>query len=82
MNVTLFGATGSLGKECLAQCLQGGHTMTVLVRNPDKLPEALKNRITVIKGDGLAYEDVLRAMPPGTDAVLFAVGVDEKTSPP
>ena len=82
MNVTLFGATGSLGRECLDQCLQAGHTVTVLVRNLQKLPEALRNRITVIKGDGLVYADVARAIPPGTDAVLFAVGVDEKTSPP
>jgi len=40
------------------------------------------HRVTVIKGDGLVFDDVARAMPPGTDAVLFAIGVDEKTSPP
>ena len=43
---------------------------------------ALRQRITVIKGDGLIFDDVARALPRGTDAVLFAVGVDEKTSPP
>jgi putative NADH-flavin reductase len=32
MKVTLFGATGSLGRECLEQCLQAGHDVTVLVR--------------------------------------------------
>jgi putative NADH-flavin reductase len=36
----------------------------------------------VIQGDGLLADDVARALPRGTDAVLFAVGVDEKTSPP
>lgn len=82
MKVTLFGATGSLGHECLEQCLQAGHDVTVLVRSPDKLPQALRQRITVIKGDGLSIDDVARVMPRGTDAVLFAVGVDEKTSPP
>lgn len=82
MNVTLFGATGSLGRECLQQCLQAGHRVTVLVRNPDKLSDVLRNNVTVIKGDGLVPADVARAMPPGTDAVLFAIGVDEKTSPP
>lgn len=81
MKVTLFGATGSLGRECLEQCLQAGHDVTVLVRSPDKLPDALRQRITVIKGDGLVFDDVARAMPRGTDAVLFAIGVDEKTSP-
>lgn len=82
MKVTLFGATGSLGRECLEQCLQAGHAVTVLVRSPDKLPGALRNRITVIQGDGLFLDDVAKALPRGTDAVLFAVGVDEKTSPP
>jgi putative NADH-flavin reductase len=82
VKVTLFGATGSLGSECLEQCLQAGHDVTVLVRSPDKLPVTLRNRITVIKGDGLDFDDVARVLPRGTDAVLFAVGVDEKTSPP
>ncbi len=81
MKVTLFGATGSLGRECLEQCLQAGHDVTVLVRSPDKLSEALRDQITIIKGDGLVFDDVARALPPGTDAVLFAIGVDEKTSP-
>ena len=82
MNVTLLGATGSLGAECLKQCLEAGHAVTVLVRSPNKLPAALRDRITVIEGDGLLAADVARALPPGTDAILFAVGVDEKTSPP
>ncbi len=82
MKVTLFGATGSLGQECLQQCLDAGHVMTVLVRSPSKLPTALRDRVTVVEGDGLIAGDVARALPPGTDAILFAIGVDEKTSPP
>lgn len=82
MHVTLFGATGKLGLECLQQCLEAGHTMTVLVRSPGKLPAGLRDRITVVEGDGLVVADVESALPSGTDAILFAVGVDEKTSPP
>jgi putative NADH-flavin reductase len=82
MKVSLFGATGSLGSQCLVQCLSAGHDVTVLVRSPEKLPTALKDKMTVIKGDGLVAADVASAMPPGTEAVLFAIGVDEKTSPP
>lgn len=82
MRITVFGATGKLGAQCLAQCVEAGHAVTVLVRNPDKLPAALRDKITVIKGDGLVAEDVARVLPLGTDAVMFAVGVDEKTSPP
>lgn len=82
MKVTLFGATGSLGSECLKQCLEAGHEVTVLVRAPGKLPANVIEQCQVLKGDGLVLEDVARAMPAGTDAVMFAVGVDEKTSPP
>ena len=81
MKISLFGATGSLGSECLAQCLSADHEVTVLVRTPEKLPAAFKGRMSVIQGDGLNLADVDRAMPPGTDVVLFAIGVDEKSSP-
>ena len=81
MKVTILGATGNLGSECLRQCLDAGHDITVLVRSPNKLPDAVKDKITLVKGDALLLDDVIRAMPPGTDAVLFAIGVDEKTSP-
>jgi len=82
MKVTLFGATGQLGRECLNQCLQAGHDVTVLVRTPGKLPDAVSEKVTVVQGDALSPTDVMRALPAGTQAALFAIGVDEKTSPP
>ncbi|MFT4519178.1 MAG: putative NADH-flavin reductase [Halioglobus sp.] len=81
MKVTLFGSTGDLGGECLTQCLEAGHELTVLVRSPDKLPAQLRDKVQIVQGDGLIAEDVERALPEGTEAILFAVGVDEKTSP-
>ncbi|HWY24892.1 MAG TPA: NAD(P)H-binding protein [Nevskia sp.] len=81
MNLTLFGASGALGGECLKQALEAGHKVTALLRNPDKLPAELRERITVIKGDALNLEDVRTSLPRGTAAILFAIGVDEKTSP-
>ena len=79
MKVTLLGATGSVGQECLKQCLQAGHEVTVLLRSPEKLSPALRDKVTVVQGDGLVRVDVARAVPPDTEAILFAVGVDEKT---
>lgn len=81
MKVSIFGSTGDLGRECLQQCLDAGHEVTVLVRSPNKLPEKVKDRVTIIEGDALVSGDVVRALPQGTDAILFAIGVDEKTSP-
>ncbi len=81
MKITLFGATGDLGQALLEQALAAGHDVTVLVRNPGRLRAGQRERVTLVEGDGLVAEDVRRALPEGTQAVLFAVGVDEKTSP-
>jgi putative NADH-flavin reductase len=82
MKVTIFGSTGDLGGECLQQSVDAGHDITVLVRSPQKLPAKVKDRIAVVQGDALSLADVRRAIPAGTEAILFAIGVDEKSSPP
>lgn len=81
MKVTIFGSTGDLGNECLQQSLDAGHEITVLVRSPEKLPQNIASKISVIKGDALLFDDVILSIPKGTDAIIFAIGVDEKTSP-
>ncbi len=80
MKITIFGATGALGGECLKQSLDAGHEVTALVRTPSKLPSELRERITVIEGDALDPSDVAKALPEDTQAILFAVGV-VKNSP-
>lgn len=80
MKITLFGATGALGCECLKLSLAAGHDLTVLVRNADKLSNGVKQEVKVIEGDALNREDVAKALPEGTQAVMFAIGVD-KNSP-
>ena len=79
MKVTLFGATGALGSECLEQSLDAGHDVTVLARIPSKVPTNVRDRITLIEGDGLNSDDVATALPAGTDAVVFAVGIDKRS---
>ena len=80
MKITILGATGALGSECLAQALDAGHDITVLVRNPEKLPQSLRHKVNVIQGDALQKDDVERSLPSGTEAILFAIGID-KNSP-
>lgn len=76
MKITLFGATGLLGNECLSQCLEAGHQVTVLARTPSKLPAELRDRISIVQGDGLDAEAVEKALAGRPDGVLFAVGID------
>lgn len=80
MNITLFGATGALGGECLRQAVDAGHDVTVLVRSAAKLPKDLCDRIVVVEGDALCAEDVWRVITGNTEAVLFAIGVDKQSA--
>lgn len=76
MKITIFGATGALGSECLTQTLDAGHEVTVLVRSASKLPADSRQRIRVVEGDGLNAGDVEQALAGGAEAILFAIGVD------
>ncbi len=80
MKITIFGATGALGSECLKQALEDGHEVTALIRSASRLPDKLKEKITLIEGDGLNPDDVKLSLSNGTEAILFAIGVD-KNSP-
>jgi len=76
LKVTIFGATGLLGRECLSQCLDAGHEVTLLARTASKIPTELRERIAVIEGDGLDPVAVAQSLKPATDGILFAVGID------
>jgi len=81
MKITLFGATGQLGSECLQQAVAAGHELMILVRSAKKISAELRSKVCVVEGDALCPEDVWRVIAVDTDAVLFAIGVD-KHSPP
>jgi putative NADH-flavin reductase len=80
VKISIFGATGALGNECVRQAIEAQHEVTVLARTPSKLPLDVRNRISVVEGNGLEPDDVAKALAPGTEGVLFAVGID-KNSP-
>ena len=77
MKITIFGATGALGSECLKQCLEARHDVTILARSPMKLSAEVRSAVSVVEGDGLDSDCVTRALHEGTEAVLFAVGIDK-----
>jgi putative NADH-flavin reductase len=79
MKISVFGATGALGRECAEQCLAAGHEVVALARSPEKLSEELRGRVTVVQGDGLVAKDVARALEGGVEAVLFAIGIDKQS---
>ena len=77
MKLTILGATGALGRECVEQALAKGHEVTVLARTPSKLPSEVRDRVTIHEGNALDDEAVARAIGGDCDAILFAIGVDQ-----
>ena len=47
----VLGATGKAGRLVVERALGRGWSVAAFVRNPDKLPAALRGRVTVIAGD-------------------------------
>lgn len=73
MKITVFGATGGVGQEITDQAIEAGHEVTVVVRDPDLLPEALDRAVLrgVVRLDD---EAAVRAAVAGRDAVLSGLG--------
>jgi uncharacterized protein YbjT (DUF2867 family) len=68
----IIGATGGTGRQVVAQALERGLTVTVLVRNPLKL-RVQHPQLSVVRGDVLDYESVDAAVR-GQDAVVCVLG--------
>ncbi|WP_431965769.1 NAD(P)-dependent oxidoreductase [Actinacidiphila sp. bgisy160] len=71
MRIAIFGATGHVGRELVAQALDAGHEVTALARDPAALPP--RERLTVVPGDVRDAEAVGRVIA-GADGVLSALG--------
>ncbi len=49
--ILVLGATGSLGRHIVQQALQANQEVSVLVRNPSKLPPEIRERVIVHQAD-------------------------------
>jgi nucleoside-diphosphate-sugar epimerase len=73
MNVTVFGATGAIGRFVVSELLAAGHTVTAYARNPAKVPSSWPADVRVIIGaitDATAIDTAVT----GADAVISALG--------
>lgn len=75
MIITVFGATGQVGKRIVRYAIAKGHTVRAFGRNiAGLIDEDIRNgQLEVIKGFVFDEEDVYRAVK-GSDAVLSALG--------
>ncbi len=72
MKLVVLGATGATGLEIVRQALERGHSVTALVRSPERL-KPFGDRISVKQGDLLNSADLERVIQ-GHDAVLSGFG--------
>ncbi|MCX4674972.1 NAD(P)H-binding protein [Streptomyces sp. NBC_01433] len=73
MRLTVFGSTGGIGQEIVRQGIEAGHEVTIVARDPAKLPEGLAGAAfhEVVRFDDTA---AVRRAVAGRDAVLSGLG--------
>ncbi len=72
LRVTVFGASGKIGRHVVDQLLAAGHTVTAYVRNASKLAITHPN-LSVVEGELDQPAGIARAVD-GADAVISALG--------
>jgi putative NADH-flavin reductase len=72
MKVTVFGATGQIGRLVVGDLLAGGHDVTAYVRNPGKRGHSDPRLVTLTGelSDKARNQQAVR----GSDAVISALG--------
>ena len=77
MNLIIFGATGTVGRQLLMQALASGHTVTAFTRDSGKLNDISNPKLRIIEGDVLDQQQVLDSLK-DQQAVLCALGAGRK----
>lgn len=74
MKLTVFGATGGVGREVVRQALEAGHEVAAVVRDPARLDVPAHDRLQVAVVRDLTDEEALLPVLAGREAVVSAVG--------
>ncbi|MFB8269076.1 NAD(P)-dependent oxidoreductase [Streptomyces sp. NPDC055955] len=72
MRITVFGATGGIGREVVRQALASGHQVTAVVRDPARFTET-GTGLEVFRAD-VRDPEALRSAVAGRDAALSGLG--------
>ncbi len=71
-SILVLGSTGYIGGRLVPRLLERGHSVRCLVRNPQKLPGHVRNRIQIAVGDILEEESLGDAFR-GVDILFYLV---------
>lgn len=70
MKITVLGAAGNIGRQIVNEALSRGHTVTAVVRNPERVNEFPKGT-NAQTGDASVVDDIVR-LSAGQDLVINA----------
>jgi putative NADH-flavin reductase len=76
MKLTIFGATGGIGRQALEQAVDAGHDVTAVVRDPGRLTRSV--RAVTVPDMATVDPAVLEPAVAGADAVLSGLGPRSK----
>jgi dihydroflavonol-4-reductase len=83
MKILIIGGTGFLGYHALLVALDRGHSVDVLAIDDIELGEWFPKKVNVLYGDVFKQsEDKLKEHFAGYDAMVYAVGPDDRVTPP
>ncbi|MEV8532993.1 NAD(P)H-binding protein [Streptomyces sp. NPDC051211] len=74
MKLTVFGASGGVGREVVRQALDAGHEVTAVVRDPGRLGVPAHPLLLIATVADLTDADALLPVLAGRDAVISALG--------
>ncbi|KOU87388.1 MULTISPECIES: NAD(P)-dependent oxidoreductase [unclassified Streptomyces] len=74
MRITVFGATGGVGREVVRQALDAGHEVTAVVRDPARLAVPAHERLLVATVTDVTDVETVLPVVSGRDAVVSALG--------
>ncbi|MGW6571241.1 NAD(P)-dependent oxidoreductase [Streptomyces sp. NPDC054945] len=74
MKITVFGASGGVGREVVRQALDAGHEVTAVVRDPARLPVPAHERLWVATVADVTDPQAVLSVIDGQDAVVSALG--------
>ena len=64
MKLTIFAATGGIGRQLLEQAIAAGHDVTAVARNPDKLTRQVRTvTADLAAADPAALEPAVAVLP-------------------
>ncbi|MGD0750592.1 MAG: NAD(P)-binding oxidoreductase [Anaerolineales bacterium] len=73
MKLIVFGSTGGIGRQVVAQALDAGHQVTAVARRPEMI--TIQNeRLRVVRGDALELASFQQALT-GQELVVSALGI-------